>query len=63
MPSRYVTQLEEVIEKAVKTSMIEAANELYQRIDRVISSEPDAINITVSFNSSWKTRGYYSTEH
>ena len=60
MPSRYVTRLEEVTEKAVKTSMIEAANELHQRVDRVISPEPDAINITVSFDSSWKTRGFYS---
>ena len=60
MPSRYVTRLEEVTEKAVKTSMIESANELHQRVDRVISPEPGAINITVSFDSSWKTRGYYS---
>ena len=60
MPSRYVSRIGEVTEKAVKTSIIEAANELHQRIDRVISPEPDAINITVSFDSSWKTRGYYS---
>ena len=40
--------------------MIEAANELHQRVDRVISPEPGAINITVSFDSSWKTRGFYS---
>ena len=57
---RYVTRLEEATEKAVKTSMIEAANELHQRVDRVISPEPGAINITVRFDSSWKTRDYYS---
>ena len=60
MPSRYVTRLEEATDKAVKTSMIEAANELHQRVDRVISPEPGAINITVSFDSFWKTRGFYS---
>ena len=60
MPSRYVTRLEEVIDKAVKTSMIEAANELHQRVYRVIPPEPGVINITVSFDSYWKTRGYYS---
>ena len=60
MPSRYVSRIEEVTDKAVKTSMIGATNELHQRVDRVISPEPDAINITVSFDSSWKTRGFYS---
>ena len=52
MLSRYVTRLEEATEKAVKSSMIEAANELHQRVDYVISPDPGAINITVSFDSS-----------
>ena len=33
---------------------------LHQRVDCVPSPEPNAINVTISFDSSWKTRGFYS---
>ena len=37
-----------------------AADELHLRVDSIPSPVPNCINTAVSFDSSWKTRGYYS---
>ena len=60
MPSRYATRFEAVTKSAVKISLLDAADQLHQRVDSEQSPEPDAINVTISFDSSWKTRGFYS---
>ena len=60
MPSRYATRLEAVTKSAVKISMLDAADQLHQRVDSEPSPEPNAINVTISFDSSWKNRSFYS---
>ena len=60
MPPRYAIRLEAVTKSAVKVSMSEAANQLHKRIDSEPSPEPKAVNVPISFDSSWKTRGHYS---
>ena len=60
MPSSYLNRLEVVTAAGVVTAMSDAAKQLHQRVDSEPSPEPKAINVTVSFDSSWKTRGFYS---
>ena len=60
MPSRYAIRLEDVTKNAVKISMSEAADQLHKKVDSEPSPEPKAVNIPISFDSSWKTRGFYS---
>ena len=60
MPSRYVDRLEYVARNAVAVSMDEAATELHYRVDSESSPETNATNVSISFDSSWKTRGHYS---
>ena len=60
MPPRYAIRLDAVTKSAVKISMSEAADQLHKRIDSEPSPEPKAVNVPISFDSSWKTRGYYS---
>ena len=60
MPPRYAIRLEAVTMSAVKVSMLEAADQLHKRIDSEASPEPKAVNVPISFDSSWKTGGYYS---
>ena len=60
MPSRYAIRLEGVTKSAVKISTLDAADRLHQRVDSESSPEPYAINVTIDFDSSWKTRGFYS---
>ena len=42
--------------------MNSAADELHLKVDAVASPVPNCINIAVSFDSSWKTRGFYSNQ-
>ena len=45
--------------KAVETSTSDAANQLHQKVDCKPSPESNAINVSISFDISWKTRGFY----
>ncbi|KAI6660167.1 hypothetical protein LOD99_10508 [Oopsacas minuta] len=58
MPSPYLNRLENVTKFAVGTAMSDAAQRLHQRSDCEVSPESNATNIAVSFDSSWKTRGF-----
>ena len=60
IPSRYAIRLEDVTKSAVQVSMLEAADQLHRKVDSEPSPEPKAVNVTISFDSSWKTRGFYS---
>ena len=60
MPSRYAIRLENVTKSAVKISMSEAAGHLHRKVDSEASPESKAVNVPISFDSSWKTRGFYS---
>ena len=60
IPSRYATRLEVVTKCAVKISMSEAADQLHKKVDSETSPEPKAVNVPISFDPSWKTRGFYS---
>ena len=61
MPPRYLNKIERVVEVASQTSMNAAAEaELHLRVDAIPSPVTNCINIAVSFDSSWKTRGFYS---
>ena len=60
MPPRYAIRLQAVTKSAVKVSISEAADQLDKKVDSEPLPEPKAVNIPISFNSSWKTRGYYS---
>ena len=60
MPSRYAIRLENVNKSAVKISMSEAAGHLHRKVDSKPSPECKAVNVPISFDSSWKTRGFYS---
>ena len=60
MPPRYFNKIEKTVEIACQSSMSSAANELHLRVDAIPSAVPNCINIAVSFDSSWKTRGFYS---
>ena len=60
IPSRYAIRLEAVAKSAVKISMTEAADQLHNKLDSELSPESKAVNVPISFESSWKTRGYYS---
>ncbi|KAI6661701.1 hypothetical protein LOD99_9943 [Oopsacas minuta] len=60
MPSPYLNRLENVTKVAVRTAMSDATKQLRQRSDCEVSPESNPTNITVSFDSSWKTRGFYS---
>ena len=60
MPSRYAIRLEDVTKSAVKISMSEAADQLHKKVDSEPSPESKAVNVPISFDSSWKTRGSYS---
>ena len=60
MPSRYPISLEDVTKSAVKILMSEAADQLHKKVDSEPSPEPKAVNVPISFDSSWKTRGFYS---
>ena len=60
IPSRYATRLEAVTKSAVKISMSEVDDQLHKKIDSETSPEPKAVNVPISFDNSWKTRGFYS---
>ena len=60
MPPRYLDRIETTVENACQTSMSAAANELHLRVDAIPSPVSNCINIAVNFDSSWKTRGFYS---
>ena len=44
----------------LKYRFLNAANHLHKKVDSEPSPEPEAVNVTVSFDSSWKTWGFYS---
>ena len=60
MPPLYLNKIEDVLKLAAEESMLEAAVDIHRNFNTTPSSVPDYINPTVSFDSSWKTRGYYS---
>ena len=60
MPPRYLNKIENTVQIACQTSMNAAAEELHMKVDTIPSAIPNCINIAVSFDSSWKTRGFYS---
>ena len=60
MPPRYLIKIESILENACQTSMYSAADELHMKVDAIPSPVPNCINIAVSFDSSWKTRSFYS---
>ena len=60
MPQHYLNRIEGVVKLATEESMQGAADEIHCNFNTTPSSVPDYINTTVSFDSSWKTRGYYS---
>ena len=60
MPSLYLNKIEEVTKSAAEESMQAAVDELHQEGDHPPSAVPGCIDIAVSFDSSWKTRGFYS---
>ena len=60
MPPRYAIRLGDATKSAVKVSMSEAADQLHKKLDSEPSPEPKAVNVPISLDSSWKTRGYYS---
>ena len=39
---------------------LETADQLHKKVDSEPSPEPKAVNVPISFDSSWKTRGFYS---
>ena len=59
-PQIYLNKIEDVVKQAAEESMQGAADEIHRDFNTTPSSVPDCINTTVSFDSSWKTRGYYS---
>ena len=60
MPTRYLNKIESTVENASQASMSAAAHQLLQKVDAVPSAVANCINIAVGFDSSWKTRGFYS---
>ena len=60
MPPQYLNELEKIVQNATQTSMTAAADELHLKVDAIPSLVPNCINIPVSIDSSWKTRGFYS---
>ena len=60
MPSLYLNKIEEVIKLAADVSMQAVADKLHEEADHTTSIVTDCIDIPVSFDSSWKTRGFYS---
>ena len=59
-PPHYLNKIEDVIKQAAEGSMQGAADEIHRDFNTTPSSVPNCINTTVSFDSSWKTWGYYS---
>ena len=60
MPPRYAIRPEDVTKNAVNVSTSEAADHLHRKVDSEPFPKPKAVNVTISFDSSWKTRGFYS---
>ena len=58
--TRYLNKIESIVENASQTSMNAAADQLHLKVDAVPSAVANCINIAVSFESSGKTRGFYS---
>ena len=60
MPPLYLNKIEDVVKLTAEESMLEAADDIHRNFNNTPSSVPDCFNTTVNFDSSWKTRGYYS---
>ena len=60
MPSSYLNKIQDIVKSAAEESMQAAADELHLDFDNTPSSVPGCINTSVSYDSSWKTRGFYS---
>ena len=60
MPKPYLNKIENTVNAAAEASMQGAADELHLRVDSTPFPIPNCINISVSFDSSWKIRGFYS---
>ena len=59
MPSRYAIRLEDVSKSAVQILMSEATGHLHRKVDSEPSPEPKAVNVLISFDSSWRIRDFY----
>ena len=60
MPPRYLNKIEDVVNSVVEESMQGGAEELHQTDTTTLSTVLGCFNVAVSFDSSWKTRGFYS---
>ena len=60
MPPRYSASLENVTKKAVEPSMSDTVNQLHQKVDCKLYLESNSINVSISLDGIWKTRGFYS---
>ena len=60
IPQRFLNKIENIVKNACQMSMTAVADDLHLRADAVPSLVPNCINIAVSFDSSWKIRGFYS---
>ena len=60
MPPAYLKKIECIANIAVEESMQAAAEELHLKVHNTPSPISNCINTAVSFDSSWKTRGFYS---
>ena len=60
MPTTYLNKIEHTVKNAAEASMQGAADELHLRVDATPSPIPNCITTAVSYDSSWKTRGFYS---
>ena len=60
MPPAYLNKIECIANIAVEESMQAAAEELHLKAHTTPSPISNCINTAVSFDSSWKTRGFYS---
>ena len=58
MPAPYLNKIEATVSTTSEASMQSAADELHLRADAIMYPVQNYINTDVSFDSSWKTRGY-----
>ena len=60
MPTPCLNKMEDVLKLAADESILEVDDEIHHNFNSAPSSVRDCINTTISFDSLWKIRGYYS---
>ena len=60
IPRRYLNKIDNIVQNTTQKSMTAAADELHLKVDAMPSPVPNCINISVYFDSSWRTRDFYS---